>query len=65
MKTSFSYGKMMKQFGTPPLPRFSKRTPPPLKLTPLFLSNFSLSPLFVQISKTKSSLQNFRGERKL
>ena len=50
MKTCFSEGKLMKQFGNPPL---SKRTPPPFQLTPLFLSNFFMTPLFVQISKTR------------
>ena len=61
MKTCFSEGKLMKQFGNPPL---SKRTPP-FQLTPLFLSNFFMTPLFVQISKTKtppSLPPNFRGE---
>ena len=44
----------MKRFGNPPL---SKMTPS-FQLTPLFPSNFSMTPLFVQISKT-------RGGRKL
>ena len=43
MKTCFSAGKLMKQFG-----------PPPLQLTPLFLSNFFMIPLFVQILKTRT-----------
>ena len=59
MKTCFSEGKLMKQFGNPPL---SKRTPPPLLSTnPLFLSNFFMIPLFVQISKTRTLPPNFRG----
>ena len=56
MKTCFSEGKLMKQFGNPPL---SKRTPP-FQLTPLFLSNFFMTPLFAQISKTRTP-PNFRG----
>ena len=59
MKTCFSEGKLMKQFGNPPL---SKRTP--FQLTPLFLSNFFMTPLFVQISKTRNP-PNFRGEETL
>ena len=52
MKTCFSEGKLMKQFGNPPL---SKRTPP-FQLTPhpLFLSNFFMTPVFVQILKTRT-----------
>ena len=51
MKTRFSAGKLMKQFGNaPPL---SKRTPP-LSSNPLFLSNFFMTPLFVQILKTRT-----------
>ena len=46
MKTCFSYGKLIQQFGTPP-------PPPPLQLTPLFLRNFFMTPLFAQISKTR------------
>ena len=57
MKTCFSEGKLMKQFGKPPL---SKRTTP-FQLTPLFLSNFFMTPLFVQISKTRPPPPNFRG----
>ena len=37
MKTRFSAGKLMKRFGTPP--------PHPFQLTPLFLSNFFMTPL--------------------
>ena len=55
MKTSFSAGKLMKEFGTPP--PFLKEPPPPF---PLFLSNFSMTPLFVQILKTRNP-PNFRG----
>ena len=43
MKTCFSDAKLMKQCGNPPL---SKRTP-------LFLSNFFMTPLFAQISETR------------
>ena len=56
MKTCFSEGKLMKQFGNPPL---SKRTP--LSTNPLFLSNFFMTPLFVEMSKTITP-PNFRGE---
>ena len=52
MKTCFSEGKLMKQFGNSPL---SKRTP--FQLTPLFLSNFFMTPLFVQISKTRTKIR--------
>ena len=55
MKTCFSEGKLMKQFGNPPL---SNRTP--LSTNPLFLSNFFMTPLFVQISKTRTP-PTFRG----
>ena len=49
MKTCFSAGKLMKQFGNPP---FLKE---PLLLTnPLFLSNFFMTPFFVQILKTRN-----------
>ena len=61
MKTCFSEGKLVKQFGNPPL---SKRTPPPFQLTPLFLSNFSMTPLFLQISKTRTA-PLLSGRRKL
>ena len=40
MKTCLSEGKLMEQFGNPP--------------PPLFLSNFFITPLFVQISKTRN-----------
>ena len=43
----------MKQFGNP---FFSKRNPPPLSTNPLFLSNFFITSLFVQISKTRTPL---------
>ena len=52
MKTCFSDAKLMKQFGNPPL---SKRTCP-FQLTPLFLSNFFMTTLFVQISETRNPL---------
>ena len=51
MKTSFSYGKMMKQFGTPP---------PPSKRTPLFLSKFFMTPLCPNFKNEKPQ-SNFRG----
>ena len=47
MKTCLSEGKLMEQFGNPP--------------PPLFLSNFFITPLFVQISKQRNP-PNFRGE---
>ena len=50
MKTCFSLGKVMKQFGKPPL--LSKRTP--LSTNPLFLNNFFMTPLFVQISRMQT-----------
>ena len=45
MKTCFSAGKLMKQFGNPH--PFLKE--PSLSTNPLFLSNFFMTPLFVQI----------------
>ena len=56
METSFSEGKLMKQFGTP---LFLTETPP-LSTNSLFMSNFFMTPLFIQISKTTSH-PNFRG----
>ena len=51
MKTCFSAGKLMKQFGNaPPF----LREPPHFQATPLFLSNFFMTPLFVQILKTRT-----------
>ena len=44
MKKSFSEGKLTKQIGNPPFPR----EPSPFNY-PLFLSNFFMTPLFVQI----------------
>ena len=51
MKTCFSDAKLMKQFGNP---LFLREPPPPssFQLTPLFLSNFFMTPLFIQISET-------------
>ena len=61
MKTCFSEGKLMKQFGKQfGNPLLSKRTP--LSTNPLFLSNFFMTPLFVQISQTRTPPHNFRGE---
>ena len=56
MNTCFSLGKLMKQFGNPPLSKMTL----PFQLTPLFLSNFFMTPLFIQISKTRNP-PNFRG----
>ena len=56
MKTCFSEGKLMKQFGNPP--PFLRETP--FQLTPLFLSNFFMTPLFVQILN-KRDPPNFTG----
>ena len=44
MKTCFSAGKLMKLFGNPPF----------LKEPSLFLSNFFMTPLFVQILKPRT-----------
>ena len=44
----------MKQFGNPPF-LGEPPPPPPLQLNPLFLDNFFMTPLFVQIPK-----KNFR-----
>ena len=54
MKKCFSEGKLIKQFGTP-----LSANPPP---HPLFLSNYFLTPLFVQILKirTPPPRPNFR-----
>ena len=50
MKTCFSEGKLMKQFGNPPLSK------------PLFLINFFMTSPFVQMSKTRTPPPpNFRG----
>ena len=55
MKTCFSEGNLMKQFGSLPFLR-----EPPLSSNPLFLSNFFMTPLFVQILKRRSpSLTKF------
>ena len=56
MKTCFSEGKLMKQFGNPPL---SKRTPP-LSTNPLFLSNFFMTPSLSKFQKQETP-PNFRG----
>ena len=58
MKACFSEGKLMKQFGNPP--PFLRG--PPFQLTPLFLSNFFMTPLFAKISKTRKPPPNFRGK---
>ena len=53
MKTCFSYRKQIKPFGTPSS----------LSTNPLFLSNFFMTPLLVQISKTTPPPPppNFKG----
>ena len=35
--------------------------PPPISTNPLFLSNFFMTPFFVQILKTRNRPLNFRG----
>ena len=59
MKTCLSEGKLMKQFGPPPILR-----EPPFQITPLFLSNFFMTPLFVQILKTRNP-PDFRGDHEV
>ena len=49
MKTCFSEGKLIKQFGKPPL---SKRTP--LSTNSPISEQFFHDPLFVEISKTRN-----------
>ena len=49
MKTCFSEGKLMKQFGNPP---FLKE--PPLSANPPISEQFFHDPLFVQILKTRT-----------
>ena len=56
MKTCFSQGKLMKQFGNP---LFLRELP--LSTNPLSLSNFFMTPLFVQISKTTYPPKISRG----
>ena len=56
MKTCFSEGKLTKLFGNIPFLR-----EPLFQLTPLFLSNFFMTPLFAQILETRNP-PNFRGE---
>ena len=55
MRTCFSAGKLMKQFGNPP---FLKEPPlSTIQLThppPQFLSNFFITPLFAQILKIRN-----------
>ena len=60
MKSCFSGRKLTKQFGTPPPSPFLEEHPL-LNTPPLFLSNFFMTPLFVQILKTRKP-SNFRGE---
>ena len=66
MRTCFSAGKLMKQFGNPPL---SKRTPPFNYSTnppspPISEQFFHYPPLCPNFKNQKPPL-NFRGERKL
>ena len=49
MKTCFSEEKLIKHFGPSPFLR-----EPPFSTNPLFLSNFFMTPLFVQILKIRS-----------
>ena len=58
MKTCFSVGKLMKQFGTPPA--LSKRTPPPSTNHPISEQFFHDTPLKPPL-KTRNP-PNFRGE---
>ena len=51
MKTCFSEGKLMKQFGNPPF-----LSNPPFQLTPLFLSNFLMTPLCPNFKSKNPSL---------
>ena len=55
MKTCFSAGKTMKQFGVPP---HSGRTP--ISTKPPISEQFFHDPLFVQILKTRNP-PNFKG----
>ena len=59
MKTCFSEGKLMKQFGNPP-PFLRELT---LSTNPLFLSNFFMTPFFAQILKTRTSRPIFKKEQ--
>ena len=56
MKTCFSEGKLMKQFGNP---SFWENLPP-FQLTRLFLNNIFMTPFFVQILKTRTP-SNYTG----
>ena len=63
MKTCFSEGKLMKQFGKPPL---SKRTPPLSTNPPISEIFFRDSPLCGNFqNKKRPPPPNFRGGRKL
>ena len=57
MKTCFSEGKLMKQFGNPAL----SKTTPPFQLNPLFLSNFFMKPLCGNFQNKNPRPPNFRG----
>ena len=59
MKACFSEEKLIKQYGNPPFKENS-----PLSTNLLFLSNFFMTPLFVQILKRRNSSLILRGVRK-
>ena len=59
MKTCFSEEKLIKQYGNPSFKDNSL-----LSADLLFLSNFFMTPLFVQILKTRNSFLILRGLRK-
>ena len=61
-KTCFSEEKLIKQYAPtppPPPPRFLRE--PLLSTNPLFLNNFFITLLFVQILKIRTLPPNFRG----
>ena len=58
MKTCFSEGKLMKQFGNRSFLRELA-----LSTNPLFLRFFFMTPFFVQILKTRISPLIFKGEQ--
>ena len=64
MKTYFSEGKLMKQFGNPPL---SKKTPPPLSTNPPISEQFFHDPPLCPNFKDKkppTPTPNFREEER-
>ena len=56
MKTCVSEEKLIKQFGTPLLPSSENPPPPALSINPLFLSNFFITTLFVQVLEMRNPL---------